>query len=371
MNLTLFDQIIKYSYPVQDKTIVDLGICIMQALILVGGFATRLRPFTDDRPKALIPILNKPMIMHLIDKVRGLVDEVILAVNYGKEQLDDYFSAHEAGVQVTLHPESEPLGTGGAIKNAEKLINDTFLVFNGDIITSLNIDEFIAFHRSHGGLGTLALWEVPDPSRFGIISIDENNQITRFLEKPKPEEIFSHLINAGTYCLKPEILELIPGGRKVSIEREIFPNVLDKRLYGLEFKGYWFDAGTPEIYLEVHRKLLDRMLEYSADIKPGEGSEVAAGVQLDKRVLIGKNCKVETGAELGPNVFLGDGVTIGAGSKISDTVIDTGTKLGENVTGKRLILGRDNNIIPDIGLPDGLITGDNQKIDKEFLSTIN
>jgi mannose-1-phosphate guanylyltransferase len=343
----------------------------MQALILVGGFATRLRPFTDQRPKALIPIMNKSMIMHLIDKVRGLVDEVILAVNYGKEQLDEYFQEHPSGVQVTLHPEAEPLGTGGAIKNAEKLIHDTFLVFNGDIITSLIIDEFIAFHRQKAGLGTLALWEVEDPSRFGIISIDENNQITRFLEKPKPEEIFSHLINAGTYCLEPEILDLIPGGRKVSIEREIFPNVLEKRLYGLEFKGYWFDAGTPEIYLEVHRKLLDLRLEQSTQIEVGEGSEVASDAQVDRRVLIGKNCRIAPGALLGPDVFLGDGVVVGAGSKISESIIDTGTKLGENVMGRRLILGRNNYVTPGIALPKGLITGDNQKIDQEYLRTIN
>ncbi len=298
------------------------------------------------------------------------MDEVILAVNYGKEQLNQYFSEHDCGLKVTLHPETEPLGTGGAIKNAERLINDTFLVFNGDIITSLDIPEFIAFHRKNSGLGSLALWEVEDPSRFGIISIDENNQITRFLEKPKPEEIFSHLINAGTYCLEPEILDHIPGGRKVSIEREVFPYVLDKRLYGLEFKGYWFDAGTPEIYLDVHRKLLDMVLETELGLKPGAGSEISANAQVDPRVLIGKNCKIGDRSVVGPYVFLGDSVTVDTGCQITDSMIDAGTQIGSNVRGANIILGRDNRVEPNLELPTGLITGDKQKVDDEFLKTI-
>jgi mannose-1-phosphate guanylyltransferase len=310
------------------------------------------------------------MIMHIIDKVSGLVDEVILAVNYGKEQLAEYFDAHDCGVPVTLHPENEPLGTGGAIKNAEKLINDTFLVFNGDIITSLDIENYIDFHRKKGGLGALALWKVEDPTRFGIIAIDNNQRITRFLEKPKAEEIFSHLINAGTYCLEPEILDHIPGGRKVSIEREVFPNVLDRGLYGLEFSGYWFDAGTPEVYLEVHRKLLDTPLKTGSVIKPGEGTIIAESARIDSKVIIGNNCKINSGAVLGPYVFLGDGVTIDTGCQIIDSVIDSGTKIGSNVSGTNLILGRDNLVVPNLELPTGLITGDSERIDQSYLDSI-
>lgn len=342
----------------------------MQAIILVGGFATRLRPFTENRPKALIPILNKPMIVHLIDKVQDIVDEVILAVNYGKEQLQEYFDDHDVGVQITLHPEAEPLGTGGAIKNAEKLIHDTFFVFNGDVITSLDMHEFIAFHEKNKGLGCLALWEVADPSRFGIIAIDKNQRITRFLEKPKPEEIFSHLINAGTYCLEPEILDLIPGGRKVSIEREIFPNVLDKRLFGFEFTGYWFDAGTPEIYLEVHRQLLDIMLDKKTRIEPGDGTEIATNAELDSRVIIGKNCRIGAETVLGPYVVLGDNVTLGTRCKISNSVIDTGTSLGAEITGENIILGRRNKVESNLHLPEDLITGDEYNIDEEFLKNV-
>ncbi len=340
----------------------------MQALILVGGFATRLRPLTDNRPKALLPILNKPMIVHLIDKVQGLVDEVILAVNYGKEQLEQYFNEHDQGIPVILHPETEPLGTGGAIKNAEKLINDTFIVFNGDVITSLDVSEFIRFHRNKSGMGALALWEVADPTRFGIISIDPNNRITRFLEKPKPEEIFSHLINAGTYCLEPDILDHIPGGRKVSIEREVFPKVLDRRLYGQEFKGYWFDAGTPEIYLETHWKMLDYQLESNELTENiGQNTMIEPTVKLVPPVLIGKGCVVDENSTLGPYVCLGDNVRIGAGCKLSDTVIHDRTQIQDNVTCDGAILGMDNTVTAGLVLQQGLITGDGYTIDEEFL----
>jgi mannose-1-phosphate guanylyltransferase len=310
------------------------------------------------------------MIMHIIDNVKGLVDEVILAVNYGKEQLAEYFDTHDCGVTVTLHPESEPLGTGGAIKNAEKLINDTFLVFNGDIITSLDIRNYIDFHREKGGLGALALWKVDDPRRFGIIAIDNDNRITRFLEKPKPEEIFSHLINAGTYCLEPEILDLIPGGRKVSIEREVFPVVLDREWYGLEFTGYWFDAGTPKIYLKVNRKLLDERLKTEPIITHGEGTLISDTAKIDNKIIIGNNCKINSGAVLGPYVFLGDGVKIDTGCQITDSIIDTGTQIGSNVKGTNVIIGRDNMVEPNLELPTGLITGDSDKVDQKYLNSI-
>ena len=331
----------------------------MQALILVGGFATRLRPLTDNRPKALLPILNKPMIVHLIDKVANLVDEVILAVNYGKEHLEQYFNEHDVGVPVILNPESEPLGTGGAIKNAEKLINDTFFVFNGDVITSLEMPWFLEFHRKKKGIGVLALWPVEDPTRFGIISIDIDNKITRFLEKPKPEQIFSNLINAGTYCLEPEILDLIPDGRKVSIEREIFPNVLDKHLYGLEFSGYWFDAGTPEIYLETHRKMFDYYIAKGAlKNRIGEGTEIADTAKVEDTVLVGEHCSIGVHAEVGPYVFLGDNVRIGSGCKISDAILHDGTTMGLKVQGKNFILGLRNLVAPGLRIADGLVTGD-------------
>ncbi len=343
----------------------------MQAVILVGGFATRLRPLTDKRPKALLPILNKPMIVHLIDKVVGIVDEVILAVNYGQEQLEQYFDTHDCGVEIILNPETEPLGTGGAIKNAEKLINDTFIVFNGDVITSLDIPSFIAFHRASGGIGALALWYVDDPSRFGIIAVDDNNRITRFLEKPKPEEIFSHLINAGTYCLEPEILDLIPSGRKVSIEREIFPNILDKHLYGLEFKGYWFDAGTPEIYIETHKQMFDYYLKKGElQERLGKNTIISTSAKLENSVLIGENCTIGDNTILGPYAFLGDNIKIGANCKISNAVIHDGTILYDNIKAKNIIIGQDNNITSSITLPEGLVTGDKYKVDENFLQQL-
>jgi mannose-1-phosphate guanylyltransferase len=340
----------------------------MQALILVGGFATRLRPLTDKRPKALLPILNKPMIVHLIDKVSNLVDEVILAVNYGREHLENYFKEHDCGVKVTLNPEDEPLGTGGAIKNAQDLINDTFIVFNGDVITSIDITNLVKFHREKSGIGVLALWHVEDPTRFGIIAIDSQNKITKFQEKPKPEEVFSHLINAGTYCLEPEILDQIPGGKKVSIEREIFPNVLDKKLYGLEFTGYWFDAGTPEIYVETHRRMFDYY--HGKDelaTKTGRNVRIAKTANVHDSVVMGDNCKIGDNSVIGPYVFLGNDIEIGSSCQISNAVIHDGTIFENKISGDNFILGMKNRVFAHQSLPSGLISGDDYIIDDEFI----
>jgi NDP-sugar pyrophosphorylase family protein len=288
----------------------------------------------------------------------------ILAVNYGKEQLEQYFQEHESSVPVILNPETEPLGTGGAIKNADKLINDTFIVFNGDVITSLDMPNFVNFHRKSGGIGTLALWYVKDPSRFGIIAVNDSNMITRFLEKPKPEEVFSHLINAGTYCLEPEILDLIPSGRKVSIEREIFPNILDNRLFGLEFKGYWFDAGTPEIYIETHKQMFDYYSKKGGlQEKLGANSIVSTSARVEDSVIMGRDCTIGDNTIIGPYVFLGNSVQIGSGCSLSNAVVHDGTTILDNVHGNNIILGLDNNVTSDQNLPDGLVTGDGFKID--------
>ncbi len=252
----------------------------MQAVILAGGLGTRLRPLTYTTPKPLLPIMNEPMVVRLINTLPGNVDKVVLAVSYMTDRLQAYFDAHDVGREVVLVEEKEPLGTGGAVKNVEKEIDDTFLVFNGDVISSIDLDGIVDFHKNKGGLGTISMWEVEDPTRFGIIGTDEDDRITRFFEKPKPEEVFSHWINAGVYILEPEVLDSMEPGTVISIEREIFPPLAEKgSLYGFKFRGYWLDAGTPQAYLQSHRVLLDEqdlpvpdLGEDAEQVEPGAGS---------------------------------------------------------------------------------------------------
>ena len=209
----------------------------MEAIILVGGLGTRLRPLTKTIPKPLLPIANVPMVERMIRHLPEELDTIILAVNYGLEQMLEHFKKTNVGRKVIIVPEDEPLGTGGAMKNCEKYITGTTAVFNGDVICSIDLEKMIEFHKSRNAKGTLALWEVENPNRFGVVEY-VNEEILKFQEKPPEGEELSNLINAGTYLLEPEIIKMIPKNQKVSIERDIYPKIVGNGLYGMPFTGY-------------------------------------------------------------------------------------------------------------------------------------
>ena len=230
----------------------------MEAIILAGGFGTRLRPFTYIRAKALLPILNKPMIVYLIESLPKEVDTVILAVNYRKDQIESYFKQNDFGREIIVNDEPEPLGTGGAVKFAEKHITDSFFVLNADVICSLNLKEMIAFHKKHNAVSTISLWPVEHVSEFGVVDIRADGNVVGFVEKPKPEDALSDLINAGAYFLEPQILDYIEKNRLVSMEKEIFPQIIQDtgRFFGFEIEGYWIDVGRIKSYIDVHTLLM-------------------------------------------------------------------------------------------------------------------
>lgn len=308
----------------------------MQAIILAGGLGTRLRPLTYTIPKPLLPILNEPMVVHLIKSLPEGVSRVVLAANYKIKQLRNFFEEHDLGVEVVIVEEKEPLGTGGAIKNAEKYIDDTFIAANGDVISSLDMNSFTEFHEKKGGIGSISLWEVDDPTRFGIVGIDAQDNIVRFLEKPKPEEIFSNWINAGVYILEPKIFDFIEAEKNVSMEREVFPIILDEGLYGYRFKGHWIDAGTPETYIRAHQILLKNN---------------------DKEALIGENCHIAPNAKIGPCACLGNNVRVGEKTKIHNSVVLNDAQIGRNCSLKRSIIGMDTAIEDDVEVEEGAVIG--------------
>ncbi|HOE52294.1 MAG TPA: NDP-sugar synthase [Methanomassiliicoccales archaeon] len=300
----------------------------MKALILAGGMGTRLRPLTLSTPKPLLPLLDRPMVMHIIDSLPAEVDTVVLAVSYMKDLLEGYFLKHDCGRKVVLVNEEEPLGTGGAVRNVRQYLDGTFLCFNGDIISSLDLNDMLAFHRRHGGIGTLALWRVQDPSAFGVVGL-EGARITVFQEKPAPGEAISDLINAGVYVFEPELLEHIPPG-VVSLERQVFPNVLDRGLYGYRFDGHWVDCGTPAGYLEAQRALLERG---RTKVAPAivRGSELIGPNYIDGASLSG--CRV------GPFVCALPGASIGEGSTVEGSVLMEGATIGRGCTVRACLLG--------------------------------
>jgi mannose-1-phosphate guanylyltransferase len=267
----------------------------MEAIILVGGLGTRLRPLTYTIPKPLLPLANIPMVERMVRKLPDVFDTAILAVNYGLTEMKEYFEKREIGKKIIIVPEEEPLGTGGAMRNCFDYVTGTAAVFNGDVVSSINLNNMLKQHIKTKARGTLALWEVEEPSRFGVVELKEG-EILQFQEKPEKGTELSNLINAGTYLLEPEILEMIPPNQKVSIERDIYPKVAGNGLYGFPFEGYFIDSGTPESYLEANFKCIGK-----------DGTAIHKGANIRGPSLIHKNAELQD-CIIGPNAIIGSDV---------------------------------------------------------------
>ena len=278
----------------------------MRAVVLVGGFGTRLRPLTLTTPKQLLPVGGRPMIEGVLGHLaRHGVDEVVLSLGYRPDAfIDAYPDAVCAGVRLVYAVEPEPMDTAGAIAFAARDagIGERFLVVNGDVLTDLDVSALVAFHDAAGAEGTIALTRVDDPSQFGVVPTDESGRVLAFVEKPPRDEAPTDLINAGYYVLESSVLDRIPSGRRVNIERETFPAmVADGVLFARADDAYWMDVGTPE-----------RLLQASLDVLDGRrpGVAVAQGsARIDEgarveRSMIGDGCHVSTGAVVESSVLL-------------------------------------------------------------------
>lgn len=306
----------------------------MKAVVLAGGFGTRLRPLSCTRPKHLFPIGNKPQLDWTIEKLaKSGTKEVILAVNYMANVYIQHYrkSKHKSKISFsqdilpsgTHTPFQRPLGTGGPIKNAEKLIGrkEPFLVLNGDILTNIDYAELMKKHKTNKqATATIALYKVEDSSsRYGVAELAKDNRVLRFVEKPTREKAPSNLINAGIYVLEPEIFDYIPSGRPVSIEREVFPKLAEEgKLYGYPFKGLWIDIGEPKDYLKANKLWLDQEIRKSQiekNVHIEDAVEIKNPSTIDNGTTIGEK------SEIGPHVTLGEHVTIGKEVHIENSII--------------------------------------------------
>jgi NDP-sugar pyrophosphorylase family protein len=334
----------------------------MKAVILAGGFATRLRPLSCTRPKTLFPIVNKPLLQWIFERLaRDGVNEAVLAVNQLTEFYIKQHRIPRSGITVKYShdPPKKPLGTAGPVKHAERLLgHEPFLVLNGDIFADISYKELMDVHVKTGAWATLSLCEVEDPSRYGVAEIAKNGQIKRFTEKPPKGTEPSNLINAGVYILNPEVLQLIPEGRAVSMEREIFPKLAtDGKLYGHIVHGLWMDIGKPEEYLQTNKILLDAINGEPKRKGPSK-FELKSPVALDKGVSISK------GAVIGPYAILGKNVTVGKNAKIRASVIFSGTKIGDSAWINGAIVGEETIIGDEVKIGKGCIIADHAKIMK-------
>jgi mannose-1-phosphate guanylyltransferase len=365
----------------------------VQALILVGGEGTRLRPLTVTVPKPVLPLVDRPFLVYMLEWLRRHgVDDVIMSCGFLATSVRNVLGdGSQLDLRLRFVEEPEPRGTAGALKYAEGLLEDRFLMLNGDVLTDIDLTAQIAQHEETRALATLALVPVEDPTAYGLVPLNRDRSVREFVEKPTADAIDTNMISAGAYVLERSILELIPPGRKVSIEREIWPQLVGAGLYGFPADAYWLDIGTPERYLQGTFDILEGNVETAVTDRLGaDYVDVAEHVEAAGRIvppaIVERGCRIEHGAHVGSLVVLGEGVSVGEGSTIERAVVLNGTEigphcrledcivgagarigpgtvvsggavLGEGVTvGARNVLTRGMRVFPQTELPDGAIT---------------
>ncbi|MFJ9855455.1 sugar phosphate nucleotidyltransferase [Streptomyces sp. NPDC101150] len=339
-----------------------------EAILLVGGKGTRLRPLTVHTPKPMVPAAGVPFLTHQLARARAAgVTHIVLATSYLAEVFEPYFGDGSAlGLHLEYVTEEEPLGTGGAIRNvAERLHSapgDPVLIFNGDILTGLDIKALVGTHRTSGADVSLHLTRVEDPRAFGLVPTDGTGRVTAFLEKPQtPEEIVTDQINAGAYVFNRSVIDSIPAGRPVSVERETFPGLLaaGAHLQGMVDSTYWLDLGTPQAFVRGSADLVlgrapspavpgrcgDRLVLDTAEVAPD--AKLTGGTVVGPRAVIGAGARIEGSAVL-------DGAVIEAGAQIHDSLIGAGARIGARTVLDGAVIGDGARIGADNELRDGI-----------------
>ncbi|XP_074585624.1 putative mannose-1-phosphate guanylyltransferase 1 [Curcuma longa] len=339
----------------------------MKALILVGGFGTRLRPLTLSFPKPLVDFANKPMILHQIEALKDVgVTEVILAINYQPEVMLSFLRDFEdkLGIKITCSQETEPLGTAGPLALAKnKLVDgsgEPFFVLNSDVISEYPFAELIRFHRSHGGEATIMVTKVDEPSKYGVVVMDEESgRVDRFMEKPK---IFvGNKINAGIYLLNPSVLDRIEL-RPTSIEKEVFPKIAsEKLLYAMVLPGFWMDIGQPKDYITGLRLYLDS-LRKKASTKLAAGPHIIGNVLIHETAVIGQGCLI------GPDVAIGPGCVIESGVRLSRCTVMRGVRIKKHTCVSSSIIGWHSTVGQWARIENMTILGEDVHISDEVYS---
>ena len=334
----------------------------MQALILAGGKGTRLRPLTVYTPKPIVPICNRPFLLYQIDTLRraGITD-ITLSLSYQPNKIEQLLGdGSDYGVKLKYTVEPQPMGTAGAYKFAEDLIREPTVVFNGDILTDLDLKAVIREHKEHKATATIVLTPVDNPSAYGLVETENDGRIRRFLEKPKPEEITCNTINAGTYILEPKVLDLIPAGENHSFEYGLFPELLKRKepfFAHVPPRTYWIDIGTPERYLRVHQDLLaNRVARIHLKDRRGE-FDSATAAQVDETSIIGDECQIKPGAQI-VNSVLGPGCFVEERARVENSVIWPHTRVGTAAQVSAAIVGRGCHIGRSAVVGPGSVLGD-------------
>ena len=364
----------------------------MQAVILVGGEGKRLRPLTSTVPKPVVPLVDRPFISFMLEWLgRHGIDDVVMSCGFLATSVRNVLGdGSSVGLRLRFVEEPEPRGTAGALKFAESMLDERFVMLNGDVLTDLDLGAQIEQHEQTGARATLALVPVADPSAYGLVHLNEDRSVRDFVEKPSSDAIDTNLISAGAYVLERDVLELVPAERSVSIEREVWPLLVGKGLYGYASRSYWMDIGSPERYLQGTFDIIEGNLKTNLQERLGnDWLAVDKGADVRGRAIppavLARGVQVAEGAHVGSLVVLAEDVTVGAGSTVERSVILKGSEIGEGcrlrdcivaagcrvgartqinggaVLGEGVTIGRDNviargaRIFPGVVLPDGAI----------------
>ncbi|MCU1381860.1 MAG: rfbF 1 [Acidobacteria bacterium] len=344
----------------------------MKAILLAGGKGTRLRPLTVHTPKPIVPIFDRPFLHYQLDLLKQVpeIDEVILSLNYQPRRIEEVFGdGGESGLAIRYVVEPAPLGTGGAIRFASEALRDSVVVFNGDVLTQLDLAAVIALHRARKAKATIVLTPVDNPSAYGLVETDAEGNVTRFLEKPNADEITCDTINAGIYVLEPETFDRIPKDTPWSIERSFFPSLIERQeaFVAYVYRGYWIDIGTPEKYIQVHRDIMDarytghRTAPFAAH--PGSAwvspdARVEPGAIVEGPCFIDEGAIVKSGAHIGPYSVVGRQCHIEEHAVLDNAIVWANTRISQEAVVRRSILGRNCHIGRNALVEDGVVLGD-------------
>jgi NDP-sugar pyrophosphorylase family protein len=342
----------------------------MKAILLAGGKGTRLRPLTVHTPKPIVPIFSRPFLHYQLDLLKQVpeIDEVILSLNYQPRRIEEMFGdGADAGIKIRYVVEPFPLGTAGAVKYAGDKLTESVVVFNGDVLTQLDLASVIQLHRERKARATIVLTPVENPSAYGLVEIDDQSNILRFLEKPKPEEITTNRINAGIYVLEPETFDRIPSDVAWSIERSYFPSLVERgeTFVAYVYDGYWIDIGTPEKYTQVHRDIMDgrfsappfaNLPDPRVSIAPD--ARVEEGARIEGPCFIDEGALIKAGARVGPYSVIGRQTQVDEEANIEGAIIWPNCRIGGSASVQNAVLGRNCHVGRNVSVNGGAVLGD-------------
>jgi NDP-sugar pyrophosphorylase family protein len=342
----------------------------MKAILLAGGKGTRLRPLTLHTPKPIVPIFNRPFLHYQIDLLKRVpeIDEVILSLNYQPRRIEEIFGdGSELGITIRYVVEPAPLGTAGAIKYAGDKLTESVVVFNGDVLTEIDVAAVIRLHRERQARATIVLTPVPNPSAYGLVETDTDGNIRRFLEKPKPEEITTDKINAGIYVLEPDTFDRIPSDVPWSIERSYFPSLIERNetFVAYTYEGYWIDIGTTEKYSQVHRDIMDG--RYAAEpfrdlrgarIALAADARVEEGATIEGPCFIDDGALIKAGARIGPYSVVGRQVQVEEDAIVEGSILWPNCRVGRGATVREATVGRNCHVGQSVTVGPGAVLGD-------------